>query len=693
MRFCFSVIMVFILAASLSGQRKLDSLLTQLDENLSSRDFIMTHNRVARIYINQDTALALFHRDKMDSLAHMSNDTLGKFLVAALSNIHYFKTAQYDKSEQELKKQLQLAEELGNDNFKTGINYELSLVKRAQNDLDSAIYYAEVSYKMIEQNPKVPLLNKVMILNYLGQLSQQKYNYKEALQFYFKSDSLSKTVANYQNNNYRGDVNISIGKIYLKLKDTSTAKKYFINAVEFYEVLENKVGQSGAIHEIGKLYLKQNKDSSITYLNEALDLVSGFGNTLSSASISRDIGDYWYNRGDSQKALSEYYRAYEIFKNANSLSFIAGVGMRLARIEQKNENFNKALALVDAALISYDSIGSLEGSYAAHFSRSQLLKDLGRNAEGLQALELAYDLRDSLNQIQYDVDVKELQTKYETSLKDVEIGKQKNEIDRKTRDRNFFRAIAAMIALLALIIFLFMRSKLKQNRLLSDKEALIQSQKIEQLEKEKKILGMNAMIEGQEAERSRIAKDLHDGLGGLLSTVKAHFSNIQSEIQKIEKIDVYNRANEMMDEACDEVRRISHNLMPGSLRLEGLKTAVEHLGVEMSAAHTFTVRVESIGMESRMDESKEVFVYRIIQEALNNIIKHAEATDVLVQLSETEEEYHFIVEDDGSGFDPLQIESGLGLKSIQSRVDFLKGSLDIDTKEGVGTTLSWHIPK
>ena len=194
-------------------------------------------------------------------------------------------------------------------------------------------------------------------------------------------------------------------------------------------------------------------------------------------------------------------------------------------------------------------------------------------------------------------------------------------------------------------VFLLMRNKLRQSKILRQQENLIQTQQIEQLEKEKKILSMNAMIEGQEAERSRIAKDLHDGLGGLLSTVKAHFSNIQSEIQKIEKINVYNRANELVDEACDEVRRISHNLMPGALRLEGLKTAVEHLGQEMSVAHSFTVRVETIGMENRMEESKEIFVYRIIQEALNNIIKHADATDVLVQLSETESEYHFIVED------------------------------------------------
>lgn len=91
--------------------------------------------------------------------------------------------------------------------------------------------------------------------------------------------------------------------------------------------------------------------------------------------------------------------------------------------------------------------------------------------------------------------------------------------------------------------------------------------------------------------------------------------------------------------------------------------------------------------------SKDVFTYRIIQEALNNVIKHANLQQVLVQLSETTNEYHFIIEDDGKGFDPLQIKSGLGLKSIQSRVDFLQGKLDIDTRQGIGTTLSFHVPK
>jgi len=692
-RFFFTVLFFIACVMTADGQRRLDSLIVQLDKNMSSRDLILTHNRIARIYINQDTSLALLHRDIMDSISYETNDTLGRFLVAALSNIHYFKTAQYDKSEQALKQQLSLADDMGNDNFKIGINYELSLVKRAQNKLDSAIYFGETSYGLLEKNEKAPVLNKVLILNHLGELSEQKYNYKKALQFYFSSDSLSKTVSNYQNNNYRGDVNVSIGKIYLKLKDTLTAKKYYLNAVDLYKVLENKTGQSKGIHQLGKLYLKQKKDSSIVFLNQALELKSGLGGTLSTASIYRDIGDYWYQQGDDQKALTQYYKAYNIFKNADARESMAGVGMRLARLEQKNKNYSKALSLVDVAKESYDALGSLEGSAAANVSRSELLKSLGRNGEGITALELAYDQRDSLNQIQYDAEVKELQTKYETSLKDAEIVQQKNELERKSRSRNFFITVAAIVGLAGVLVFFIMRDKLRQSRMLREQQSLIQDQEIEKLEKEKKILGMNAMIEGQEVERIRIAKDLHDGLGGLLSTVKAHFSNIQSEIQKIEKINVYNRANELVDEACDEVRRISHNLMPGALRLEGLQASIHNLGEEMSAAHPFTIKVEDLGLTERMEESKEVMNYRIIQEALNNIIKHADASEVLIQLSETANEYHFIVEDDGKGFDPLQIKSGLGLKSIQSRVDFLNGSLDVDTKLDIGTTLSWHIPK
>lgn len=235
-------------------------------------------------------------------------------------------------------------------------------------------------------------------------------------------------------------------------------------------------------------------------------------------------------------------------------------------------------------------------------------------------------------------------------------------------------------------MIIYLQRKYKRNKAL-------QSQKIAQLEKENEVANMYSMIEGQEAERKRVAKDLHDGLGSLLSTIKAHFSNLSGEIVNQDKQQVYHRTNEMIDAASDEVRRISHNLMPGALWLGGLKVAIEQLGYELNDSNVFEVHVEIIGCNEDMDEGQEVFLYRIVQEALNNIVKHADASKVLIQLSETQHEYHLLVEDDGKGFDVSKAHAGLGLNSIRSRVDHLHGTLDVDSRKNIGTTLTVHLPK
>ena len=203
---------------------------------------------------------------------------------------------------------------------------------------------------------------------------------------------------------------------------------------------------------------------------------------------------------------------------------------------------------------------------------------------------------------------------------------------------------------------------------------------------------MTSMIEGQEAERIRIAKDLHDGLGALLSTVKVHFSSIQSEIEAIEKMQVYSKAQEMMDLACEEVRRISHNLMPATLRATGLLSALQQIGDQLQEVHGIQTQLEIQGFEGRIDETKEVFIYRIIQEAANNIIKHAAATKVYIQLFQHAESIQLLIEDNGIGFDRADLNSGLGLKSMESRVQHLNGTMEVDSRIQVGTSLHINIP-
>jgi len=223
---------------------------------------------------------------------------------------------------------------------------------------------------------------------------------------------------------------------------------------------------------------------------------------------------------------------------------------------------------------------------------------------------------------------------------------------------------------------------------------MIKDQKISELEKEKKILSLSAMLEGQEAERIRIAKDLHDGLGSLLATVKAHFGKVQDEIKKLENLKIYERATSMIDEACDEVRRISHNLMPGVLRASGLAAAVNQIVNALENTYGLIVDYEVAGLEERLNESEELFIYRIIQELCNNIVKHAQAKNILIQMIASRNNIQIVVEDDGKGFDMNTIsqKSGIGIRSLRSRVDYLKGTLDFNTAVSKGTSVTINIP-
>lgn len=333
---------------------------------------------------------------------------------------------------------------------------------------------------------------------------------------------------------------------------------------------------------------------------------------------------------------------------------------------------------------------SLGDQSEINFMNSKIQEELGRYKEALQSIKIHNALEDSIQSINNYKTIQELNIKYETTLKEKLLVESQIEVDKKTSQRNIF-LLSSIFLLLAGVLFW---RRYKQQQLLNEKEHLIREQKIQQLEKEKKILSLAAMLEGQEAERIRIAKDLHDGLGGLLSTVKAHFGKIQKEIQKLESMQIYNKATGMIDEACDEVRRISHNMMPGVLRANGLKVAVEQIANELRSAHQLKVDYEFIGDQNRMNETTEVFIYRIIQELTNNIVKHAAANSVLIQLIKSEKEIQILVEDNGKGFDlkKAKEKEGLGIKSLISRIDFLNGTYEIDAREGEGTSVSVNVP-
>ena len=203
-------------------------------------------------------------------------------------------------------------------------------------------------------------------------------------------------------------------------------------------------------------------------------------------------------------------------------------------------------------------------------------------------------------------------------------------------------------------------------------------------------MAMASMIEGQENERSRIAKDLHDGLGVLLASVRRQVKNVQQELEKLTEIDLIGDTEKLIGTACEEVRRISHDMMPDALMNLGLEEAVKDLAYQIEIDHHLKTHVDFSQLS--LYETIEINLYRIIQEFSNNSIKYANAKNLYIYMEQSPNELKVSLRDDGEGFDleDAKAGQGIGLSSMQSRVNFLNGSMKMDAKDG--TTLEITIP-
>jgi len=198
------------------------------------------------------------------------------------------------------------------------------------------------------------------------------------------------------------------------------------------------------------------------------------------------------------------------------------------------------------------------------------------------------------------------------------------------------------------------------------------------------------LLKGQEEERGRLAKDLHDGLGGMLSGVKLSLGAMKGNlILSEDSARLFSRALDQLDNSISEMRRVAHNMMPEALVKLGLQQAVQDYCDGLSETQQLKINSQFHGLDKRLDAAAEVVIYRVVQELLNNVVKHAEATEALVQVMRHENNLNITIEDNGKGFDTSKMEEarGAGLRNVQSRVDYLKGQMDIQSAPGKGTSV------
>ncbi|MCO6493675.1 MAG: sensor histidine kinase [Phaeodactylibacter sp.] len=253
-----------------------------------------------------------------------------------------------------------------------------------------------------------------------------------------------------------------------------------------------------------------------------------------------------------------------------------------------------------------------------------------------------------------------------------------------------FYTLSGIIALLlfstgfALMIFRHRQRKAAMDREIDD---LLRSQEI---------TATYARLERQDEERRRIAQDLHGGLGSMLSTAKLYFSAIDAKIDlmRLENREQYGKANQLLDEACEEIRRVAYDMQAGARKKFGLKAQLEDLAETISNSKQIKVELVTHRLSSRLDTQLEVNIYRIIRELAGNALKHAKASKLTIQLNRFDDIIHILVEDNGVGFkeSAAMEKGGLGLSGILDRVDALNGKINIDSVIGRGTSVSIDLP-
>lgn len=594
---------------------------------------------------------AVSYAEKALRISQRIHDQKG--IASSYYNIgmYYERVGDYNKAKDFFNSSLIIWQQL-NDRLSLG-NTLLALgdCYQAIGDLKKAASYlkegAQVMEKLSDRN------SMVLANNALGFLYERNNRYDSALHFY----SLSKRLINKEvSPKVAGNTYIHVGNIYFRSEKYDSALHYYQLSLAQYKSGENLNGISDAYGNIGTVFCALGKnDSALANYKLALDIKKQLDDKQGIIEASLNIGVLYNDTGKFQRALKYYFPALQLAKMTSQKQLISELYLNIYK------------------------------TYA----------NMGKYAKAFEYSKLYNSLQDSLDNEDNHKALAQMLAQYETEKKQnqIKLLQQQQAIAKgKMRIRNFQLVgtmgglVVAMLVLGLLIVNYRQRTRTQQ---------ALNERRIADLLKDQELKSISAMLEGQEQERKRIAEDLHDRLGSLLSTVKLHFAAFGNNLRTKElEIPQYASANVLLDEACEEVRRIAHNMLSGVLVQFGLVPALRELADSIESSSDIKVNVSAFGLDERLESRVEIEIYRIIQELVNNILKHAQASEINIQLTRQDSLLNIMVEDNGQGFDTSDVRNskGIGLKNMAYRAEKIGGSFQIDSYPGKGTTAVIEIP-
>jgi signal transduction histidine kinase len=617
-----------------------------------------------------------------------------KGIATVYNNIGLAYNAQgdFEKALDYFNKSLALRKEIKDTVGISGAYNNLGLAYYSKGDIPKALEFFEASYKLkLETKDKAGAATS---LNNLGAICYQQGNIGQSLEYYHKSLKMREEVNDQQGMGYSFN---NIGSILEKQGDAAKGLEYYQKSLKSFEAVKDKNGIADAYGNIGALYgnngdplcnpkgspecILQSQNKALEFfkkslaLNEEINDPSGIANDL-------------LNIGEIYKKQSKFGEAQPLFEKALKLAREAGL-KQLETIALHNLATLKFTQndISGSAVLSLNSLKLAQELGFPSLLRdiSQLLykvyKKQNKQNEALEMHELYVLMKDSINnkETRKAADRKRFQYEYEKKEALLRLEQQRaNELhleELKRQDVIKWSSIGLLSLTLVSSTLFLNRYRLKQKNKLQEQ---LNAQQKEQA---------SAVMEVQEQERKRIAEDLHDSLGHLLSTAKL---NLQTNPVAQPQVD---NSLILLNQASEEIRNITFNLMPRTLEEEGLIPALTELVNKVTKSGTVKVLLHVHDMDKFILEKQSQFnIYRIVQEAVNNILKHADANEINIQLIGQNDHMTIMIEDDGKGFVPGENKQGRGLKNIVTRSLWLKGNINIDSTPGRGTTITTEIP-
>lgn len=556
-----------------------------------------------------------------------------------------------------------------------------------KSQMDSATYFYQQAIALNKQEGFEENLAK----NYVNMafIFQQTGRYPEAIEIATQAGSVFEKLNNIKG---RALVYNVIGSVYYYQGNLEEAAKAMRNYVRFSDESGDLAELASAYGNLSSVLSTLDLEESIHYREKQAALFEKVENKLGQANALHNIGTTYYEQGDYEASLPYLRQSLAIAEEIPVPRLILesnhNLGLGLKALNRQDEAF----AYLEKAIIQAKEQEESYYLMRSQIAQSDLLAARGNFEEAFSMLREGEELRYALMNEENKERIAELETAYELEVKENEIARleQEKEVQSLTLQRN--RLVQGGLAL-ALVLMLMLGFTV-QSRNKARQQATIEALEVKLKEEQ-----ITAVIRSQENERKRFAEDLHDGFGQLISALKLNISQLDAEnpkpISREDREKMYRNSVLILDDMYGEVRNIAFNLMPAILVKKGLVAAVEQLAERFGQGAGMQFNVQAFDIPPRLDELTEISLYRVIQEVVNNIVKYAEASEIQVQFVSHEEELVLTVEDNGKGFHPQAFmeAKGNGWKNIRSRLNLIKGEIEIDSEQGrQGSTYIINVP-